>query len=81
MLLAAFTIVLVRAQTEHVPCLCFGTASLEAPAGPWAIVRNGYLAALAVIAIGNPAGANVGATIGLVVVLGALAAAGSRLAR
>jgi Methylamine utilisation protein MauE len=81
LLLATFTVVLVRAQVHHVPCLCFGTASLEAPVGPWAIVRNGFLAGLAVIAIGNPTGAKVGATVVLCLGLGAVAAAVIRVAR
>jgi hypothetical protein len=80
LLLGMFTIVLVRAQTQHVPCLCFGTASLEAPEGPWAIVRNGWLAALAVLAMGDPAGAKVPATVVLVVVLGAITTAAVRSA-
>jgi len=77
-LIAAFTVVLLRAQTQHVPCVCFGTASLEAPEGPWSILRNGLLAGLAVLAIGNPAGAKLAATIILGVALGALAVAAVR---
>ena len=61
-LLAAFTVVLVRAQARHVPCLCFGAARLDATVGPSSVVRNGVLAALSVLAIGDPAGAHLGAT-------------------
>ena len=73
-LLAAFTVVLVRAQARHVPCLCFGAASREPPVGPAAVVRNGVLAALAVFAMGSPVGAHAGATIGAALGFGALAA-------
>jgi hypothetical protein len=72
LLLVAFTVVLVRAQVQHVPCVCFGTASLEAPVGPWAIVRNGLLAGLAVLAIGDPAGARVIGTVVCCIALGAV---------
>jgi hypothetical protein len=80
-LIAAFTVVLVRAQTQHVPCVCFGAASLEAPVGPWAILRNGLLAALAVLAMGNPAGAKFGGTIAFCAVFGVLAIAVVRAAQ
>jgi Methylamine utilisation protein MauE len=80
-LLAAFTVVLVRAQARRVPCLCFGAAAVDAPVGPAAIVRNGVLAALAVLAIGTPTGARPGATIGIGVVLGAVTALVVRMAR
>lgn len=72
-LIGAFTVVLVRAQARHVPCMCFGAASLDVPVGPASIVRNGVLAALAVLAIGSPAGANAVATIALIIVFGAIA--------
>jgi hypothetical protein len=62
-LLALFTVVLLRAQARRVPCLCFGASSLETPVGPAAVVRNGVLAALAVLATGTPAGASFGATL------------------
>ena len=79
-LIAAFTVVLVRAQARHVPCLCFGVSSLDAPVGPAGIVRNGALAALAVLSIGDPAGADAAATIVLVIVFGALATVAVRAA-
>ncbi len=72
-LFGAFTVVLVRAQSRRLPCPCFGAARPEAPVGPSAIVRNGVLAATAVMAIGSPAGASVAATIAAVVVMGAVA--------
>jgi Methylamine utilisation protein MauE len=72
-LLAAFTVVLVRAQARHVPCMCFGATQRDATVGAAAVVRNGVLAALAVLAIGDPSGARVGATIGLCVVFGLVA--------
>jgi hypothetical protein len=81
LLLVAFTVVLVRAQIQHVPCVCFGTASLEAPVGPWAIVRNGLLAGLAVLATGDPAGAKVIGTAFSCVVLGAITLVAVRAAQ
>jgi hypothetical protein len=74
-LLAAFTVVLVRAQARHVPCLCFGASRLDAPAGSASVIRNGVLGGLAVLAIGGPSGAGAGATVALCVVLGAITAA------
>ena len=65
LLLVAFTVVLLRAQARRVPCLCFGASSLDTPVGPAAVVRNGLLGALAVLAIGDPAGASNGAAIAL----------------
>ena len=62
-LLALFTVVLLRAQARQVPCLCFGASSLDAPVGPAAVVRNGVLAALAVLATGTPTGASFAATL------------------
>jgi hypothetical protein len=79
-LIAAFTVVLVRAQARHVPCLCFGVSSLDAPVGPASILRNGVLAGLAVLAIGDPAGANAVATIVLIVVFAAVATVAVRAA-
>ncbi|MGO9872719.1 MAG: MauE/DoxX family redox-associated membrane protein [Acidimicrobiia bacterium] len=73
-LLATFTVVLVRAQARHVPCVCFGAARLDAPIGPSSVVRNGVLGGLAVLAIGVPSGALAGATIGIGVAFGAVAA-------
>jgi hypothetical protein len=71
-LIAAFTVVLVRAQARHVPCMCFGVSSLDAPVGPASVVRNGLLGALAVLAIGDPAGANAVATITFIVGFGVI---------
>jgi hypothetical protein len=79
-LIAAFTVVLVRAQARHVPCMCFGVSSLDAPVGPAAILRNGVLAGLAVLAIGDPAGADALGTIVLTVALGAIATVAVRAA-
>jgi hypothetical protein len=51
-LLLVFTGVLVRAEVRHVPCPCFGSGSSARPVGSLAIVRNGVLLALAVLATG-----------------------------
>jgi hypothetical protein len=80
-LIAVFTVVLVRAQARHVPCVCFGTASLAAPVGPWAILRNGLLAGLAVLATGDPSGAKLLATAALTVLFGAITGAAVYAAR
>jgi hypothetical protein len=80
-LLALFTIVLVRAEARRVPCLCFGASKLDTPVGPAGIVRNGVLAALAVLAIASPTGASAVATIGAVAAFGAIAALAVRAAR
>jgi hypothetical protein len=50
-LVLGFTVVLVRASVRRVPCPCFGGSS-PAPAGTRAIVRNGVLVALAILATG-----------------------------
>ena len=81
LLLAAFTVVLVRAQARRVPCLCFGASRLDTPAGPASVVRNGVLGALAALAIGDPSGAHAAATIAACVVLGAITAIAVRAAR
>ena len=73
-LLAAFTVVLVRAQARHLPCLCFGASRLDAPVGPASVLRNGVLAGLAVFAIGRPSGAHAGATLIACLLFGAVAA-------
>jgi len=73
-LFAIFTGILLRAQARHVPCACFGAGATDAPVGPASIVRNGVLAALAVLAIGDPSGASAAATAGFVALFGALAA-------
>jgi D-serine dehydratase len=79
-LLAAFTVVLVRAQARHLPCMCFGASSVGEPVGPASIVRNGVLAGLAVLAIGDPAGAGVAGTIVLTALFGVVAAVAVRAA-
>jgi hypothetical protein len=53
LLLAGFTVVLVRASARHVPCACFGAAA-DAPPGGLAILRNGALLALAILATATP---------------------------
>ena len=81
LLLAAFTVVLVRAQARRVPCLCFGATRLDTPAGPASVVRNGVLGALAALATGVPSGASAAATLVACLVLGAIAAIAVRAAR
>jgi len=81
LLLALFTLVLVRAEARRVPCLCFGSSNLDAPVGSAGVIRNGVLAALAVLAVGSPAGAKAGATLAGVAVLGVLAGLAVRAAR
>jgi hypothetical protein len=73
-LLAAFTVVLVRAQARRVPCLCFGATRLETPVGAASVIRNGVLGGLAVLAIGGPSGAHLVPTLATVAGLGAIAA-------
>jgi hypothetical protein len=80
-LLALFTVVLVRAEARRVPCLCFGASRLDTPVGPAGVVRNGVLAALAVLAIGVPSDAPLVATLVAVVVFGVIAMAAIRAAR
>jgi len=70
-MLAVFTVALVRAQARKVPCACFGAGTSDAPPGAAAVVRNGVLAALAVLAIGSPSGADAGPTIVWCLVFGA----------
>ena len=48
--LVVFTALLVRAAVRHVPCPCFGAVHDE-PVGPAAVVRNGVLLAIAVLAL------------------------------
>jgi hypothetical protein len=74
-MLAVFTVALVRAQARQVPCACFGAGGSDAPPGAAAVVRNGVLAALAVLAIGSPSGAEAGPTIAWCVLFGAVTAA------
>ncbi len=80
-MLLAFTVVLVRAQAQHVPCPCFGGGATASPAGPRAVLRNGVLLALAVIATGNPSGASAAATLGWTGVFGAVTLIVVRAAR
>jgi hypothetical protein len=80
-LLALFTIVLVRAEARRVPCLCFGASNLDTPVGPAGVIRNGILAALAVFAIASPTGASAVATIVAVIGFGVIAAVAVRAAR
>jgi hypothetical protein len=80
-LLGVFTVVLVRAQARHVPCLCFGASGSSVPVGPASVIRNGVLAALAVIAIGDPSGAYAAATIVAGIGFGAIAALAVRASR
>ncbi len=80
-LLALFTVVLVRAEAKRVPCLCFGASKLDTPVGPAGIIRNGVLGALGVFAVGSPAGAPAGATIIATVVFGVIAALAVRAAQ
>jgi uncharacterized membrane protein YphA (DoxX/SURF4 family) len=47
--LALFTVLVVRAAIKHTPCPCFGVVD-DAPVGPVAVVRNGVLLAIAVLA-------------------------------
>lgn len=52
-LVVAFTVVLVRANARHLPCACFG-AGAGVPPGGFAILRNGALLALAILATATP---------------------------
>jgi hypothetical protein len=79
-LLALFTIVLVRASARRMPCLCFGASKLDPPVGPAGVIRNGILAALAVLAIGSPADASALGTIAAVAGFGVIAALAVRAA-
>ena len=75
-LLFAFTVVLVRAQLKHVPCPCFGAAGVATrPVGAPAIVRNGVLLALAVLATGDAHGAHAAGTAVFAFLFGAATAA------
>ena len=50
-LLAAFTVLVVLkvATGDRTPCACFGSMSAD-PVGPWTVIRNVVLLALAVVA-------------------------------
>ena len=80
-LLALFTIVLVRAEARRVPCLCFGSSKLDTPVGPAGVIRNGVLGALAVLSVGSPSGAHAVATVAGVAGFGVLAGLAVRAAR
>jgi hypothetical protein len=80
-LLAFFTGILLRARARHVPCACFGAGAADTPVGSASIVRNGVLAALAVLATGDPSGSSAAATVGFTVVFGAVAAVTVRASR
>jgi len=79
-LLLAFTGFLLRAARHAVPCACFGAVRNDtATTVAGAIVRNGLLVALAVVATGTIAGARpLGTT---VVALVAATVAGAAIAR
>jgi uncharacterized membrane protein YphA (DoxX/SURF4 family) len=79
--LLVFTAVLVWAQARHVPCPCFGSGASARPVGPAAIVRNGVLLALAVLATGSSEGATLAATVGWVAILGAVTAVAVQTSR
>jgi hypothetical protein len=74
-LLGAFTVFLVASIRRGVPCPCFGVVrTASAVSGSGAIVRNGLLMALGVVATGSVDGARPGVTI-TVALIGAAAAA------
>jgi hypothetical protein len=74
-LLGAFTVFLVASIRRGVPCPCFGTVrTARAASGSGAIVRNGLLMALGVVATGSIDGARPGGTVA-VAIIGAAAAA------
>lgn len=79
--LLVFTAVLVWAQARRVPCPCFGGGASDRPVGPPAIVRNGVLLGLAVLGTGAVDGATPAATLGWIVLLGAVTAAAVWAAR
>jgi hypothetical protein len=79
--LFVFTLVLVRAQARHVPCPCFGGGTTARPVGPAAIVRNGVLLAVAVLATGSIDGARAPSVTAWALVLGVVAALVVRAAR
>jgi hypothetical protein len=78
-MLIAFSAFLVATIRRAVPCACFGTvATARALSGSEAIMRNGFLAALAVLATGSADGARAGGTVALGVLIAAVAAVGVR---
>jgi hypothetical protein len=71
-LLVAFSAFLLGTVRRRVPCACFGSVRPgRVDSTPDAIMRNGLLAALSVLAIGSAHGARAGGTIAI----GALVAA------
>jgi hypothetical protein len=73
-LLGGFTVFLASSVRRGVPCPCFGTVrTARATSGSGAILRNGLLMALGVVATGSVDGAHAGGTI-VVVVVGTAAA-------
>lgn len=79
--LVVFTVVLVRAELRHEPCLCFGGGASSRPVGAAAIVRNGVLLALSVFAATDVTGAGIGPTILATVIIGAIAGGAVFLSR
>jgi hypothetical protein len=76
-LVAAFTVFLVATARRAVPCPCFGTVrTARVTSLPAAVLRNGVLLALAVLATGSVDGARAGST----VVVAAIVAAGASVA-
>ena len=74
-LLTAFTVFLVISIRRAVPCPCFGAVRAgSGDAGAAAILRNGFLIGLAVIATGSISGARPAGTLAVAVVGAALAA-------
>ena len=77
-LLVAFSAFLLATAQRAVPCPCFGTVRTDRVVSlPAAIVRNGMLLAVGVLATGSVDGAKVGATLAA----GAIAAAALAVAR
>jgi hypothetical protein len=73
-LLVVFSGFLLVTARRHVPCACFGSIrsgpTAETPA---AILRNGLLIALAVLATGSAEGARLGATLVIGALIGVVA--------
>jgi uncharacterized membrane protein YphA (DoxX/SURF4 family) len=79
--LLVFTGVLVRAQARRVPCPCFGGAPSSRPVGPPAVLRNGVLLALAVLATADASNPSVLAVVVWTLVLAVPTAIAVRAAR
>jgi Methylamine utilisation protein MauE len=63
-LIVAFSAFLLATRSRAVPCACFGNVRPGRAADtPEAIMRNGILLALAVLATGSASGAHVGGTL------------------